>query len=165
MSTPNKAEAHVLGLMPTVPVRDGQRPFERNPNPRIAQTTGTNVTAEFAVYRAERPSVVKKGLISSEVALTSDNTNFATLLLFKRTAVTPGTAITFLTANTKTTASGGTGNLTAWLSADVSAFFDNDITKRTLEANDLVTASVTKAGSGVTFGPALIEVLAEELSD
>lgn len=166
MANLNYAHEHLAGLMPTVPVADVGRLTQKQRSEQVAQTTATAVTAEFNLYRAERPGVVKKALLTPEIAYTSDNTNFWTLLMFKRTAITPGTAITFLSAAGKTAASGGTGNLTAWLAADVSTLLDSDITKRTLAAGDMITCSVAKsATTGATFPKSLVEVLVGELSD
>jgi hypothetical protein len=156
--------------MPTADVDDVRRLVEKGANGGYHKNSAVGTTTtipELVLYAAERPGIVKKFMVVPEVEVVgSDNTNYSTLYLFKRTATTPSTAITFFTALTKTSASGGTGTLTQWKRADLSAFFDSDITKRTLAEGDVVTFRVDKtATTGATFPVSALLAMVGEVSD
>lgn len=162
----NVAEVRLSGLMPTVDPDDIRRLVEKSGRTNTAAVGTTTTVPEHVIYTAERPSIVKKVLVTPEAEVAgADNVNYSTVVFYKRTAVTPGTAITFFSATTSTTASGGVGTLTAWTRNSL-AGFDNDITKRKLAEGDVVTFAVLKtATTGVTFPAAMIECLVGELSD
>lgn len=84
-------------------------------------------------------------------ALTADDTNFATITVTKRTA--GGSTVTIATATTKTSASGGTGNWTAWspVTIPVSA-------GASVAAGDLVSVAITKSGTGVVVPQGQLEI-------
>lgn len=157
---------HLAGLMPAVPIADVRRLVEKKGDrPSVAVGTTTTVP-EHVIYTAERPGIVKKVLVTPEAQVPgADNVNYSTIVAYKRTAITPGTAITFFSATTSTTASGGVGTIAAFARTEL-AGFDSDVTKRTLAAGDVVTYAVLKtATTGVTFPAATTEVLVGELSD
>lgn len=123
-----------------------------------AATAGTAV-AEKIVYTAiERGavSIARKVLVagvvttvgglpvlSTTVAVTANNTNFATVTLFRRRA---GVQTTIGAISTTITAVGGT---TTWGNVNLVVTGDTQ-----LEVGDQVTASVTKTAAGVALGAA-----------
>lgn len=166
MSQENLAGLHLAGLMPAVPTDDVRRLTEKQARTNTAAVGTTTTVPEHVIYTAERPGIVKKMLVTPEAEVAgADNVNYSTVVGYKRTAVTPGTAITFFSATTSTTASGGVGTLAAFTRYSL-AGFDTDVTKRQLATGDVVTFAILKtATTGVTFPAAMIEVLVGELSD
>jgi hypothetical protein len=162
----NAVLEHLAGLMPTVDVDDLRRLTEKKGDRASAAVGTTTTVPEHTIYTAERPGIVKKVLVTPEAQVPgADNVNYSTIVAYKRTAVTPGTAITFFSATTSTTASGGVGTIAAWARTNLTGF-DSDVTKRTLAAGDVVSYAVLKtATTGVTFPAATVEVLVGELSD
>ncbi len=75
--------------------------------------TGNTTRAEASLSRnAKVPCKVVEVRITADAGHTAHDTNYWTFTVAKRTAATPGTAVTIATKTTKIT--GGTGDLTAW---------------------------------------------------
>lgn len=123
----------------------------------------TSVVAESSRFRVERPSIIVAAYINAGATITANDINYVNFIGSKRTSGTPGIPVAFLTAPTKITA--GTGNVTAFLWTDVSAYFDADLTKRTLAAGDAVTMQCTKGGSITLPGGTTFVLLLKEMSD
>jgi hypothetical protein len=109
-----------------------------------AATAGTAVT-ETVLCTVPRASRVKVVQVATPIAVTSNDTNYATFNLAKRTAGGGSTAIA--TQTTRTSGSGGLGNLTA--------FAPNNLTITLaavdLAAGDSLTVAIPKTGSGVAL--------------
>jgi hypothetical protein len=109
-----------------------------------AATAGTAVTETVMahVQRASRPIAVT---ISTPIAVTASDSNYATFTIAKRTAA--GSAVTLATIFTKTGGSSGTGNLAAFVPYVLPLTYANfDIA-----AGDVLTVAISKTGSGVAL--------------
>src|SRR5574339_439798 len=96
MSDVNNVQKHLDGLMPTLDVDDLRRLTEKQRGINTAAVGTTTTVPEHVLYTAERPGIVKKILVTPEAEVAgADNVNYSTVVAYKRTAVTPGTAITF----------------------------------------------------------------------
>ena len=76
--------------------------------------------------------------------LTASATAYATILVQKRPATGYGTPTTFATATTQTSASGGTGNWTAWTPVTIPLSAG-----AYMLANDVLTVTISQTGGGV----------------
>ena len=151
----NMIERALWGLMNAVADVDKdelQRVFEREVHcTNVAAVTTTTAIAERQVYEFKQPGYVLDAYLLPGDTLTSDNTSYATIVCAKRTSGTPGTNVDFLTATTKTSASGGTGNIAPFTKLDLTRFFAADATKRVFAAGDTITFKVTKTAGGVSY--------------
>lgn len=149
----NPVKLAMEGQLPYYDEADVRRPYDK---PFQLATTSavatTTALAETIAYVARRPCRLRSAGYVGDTTAAPDNTSFATFNIFKRTVTTPGTAVTMLTAPTKTTASSGTGTITAYTAYDLSSFKTSTIANAELETGDLVTMSVTKTAGGVALG-------------
>lgn len=120
--------------------------------PAVDAAAGT-ATAEQSFYMAIYPCKVVAAYIVNSVAVTFDATNYASVLLIRRDAA-------------------GINNATVatWTSSAVSTVAHLPVTMGTLTstvmvANSCLTASITKAGTGVALPPSIMVVVVEEGTD
>lgn len=132
---------------------------------RTAAVTTTTAIAEFSACRARQKCRVVGVRIIPDAAVTGAATNFFTVLLAKRPASAPGTPVNLVTyaADTPTTddmVAFGVKNLLAdatlatYVPTALSADFE-------LLEDDVLTWAVTKAGTGMTFPAALLQIALE----
>lgn len=125
-----------------------------------AATAGTAVT-ETVIARVPVASRVVSMYMSSPIAVTAHDTNYATVTVAKRTDGAAGTTVGSET--TQTSGSGGTGNMTAFAPYAiplVAAAVD-------LAAGASLTVAVAKAAAGVALTAATstfsVQVTVEEI--
>lgn len=118
--------------------------FFNYPVPAI--TAGTPL-AEVVVDMQGRNvgcGVAEIDLIVSGAGVTASDTNFATITVSKRT--NGGAPVTLATATTKTSGSGGLGNITAFVPTKIPLSGSPVVS-----AADVVTVTVAHTGSGVSI--------------
>lgn len=116
-----------------------------------ADAAASTVTAETAFHKAGSfaRKIAKIEFVPS-AALTANDTNFATLIVGKRSAA--GGARTTLKQVT-TAIAGGTGNWTAFVAVDFGV-----LTVSSLAAGDSITLEITKAAAGVAVPAGVLKV-------
>lgn len=112
-----------------------------------ADGAAATATTEFPFIVAPFAGRVAKLVAAPGAAgLTANDTNFATVILSKRTAALPGTAVPVAQFTTQTTGQAqGTGTWTAWLGAYGPAAG----ILATFAQGDELTLQITKGGTGV----------------
>jgi hypothetical protein len=117
--------------------------------PNGASFTGTNPLAETPIgMLGPGPYQIAIGsvMIHPQLALTANDSNYATITVSKRTA--GGAPVTIASCTTKTLGGGGTGNWTAFapvaMTVAANAF---------ISPNDTITITIGKTGTGVTVPP------------
>lgn len=111
-----------------------------------AATAGTAVT-ETAIAMPVAGKVVSVAM-TAPIAVTANNTNFATVAIAKRTAAGSATAIA-----SQTTAITGSGNLAAFVPYKfLAAAFT--AANQALAADDVLTLAISKTASGVALNAA-----------
>ena len=145
------------GKQMLTPVVSTNQPVKRRSKSFLvsdAATAGTAVT-ELCVGRADSPGGAKiiSVTVAAPIAVTAVDANFATFTLSKRTA--GGAATICATQTTKTSGSGGVGNM--------AAFVDTALTLQaaaaiTLASGDTMTFLISKGGTGVALTAATSQV-------
>lgn len=159
----NPVKLAMEGQLPYYDAADVRRPYDKPTQLATTSAVATTVAlAETIALVARRPCRLRSAGYVGDTAATADNTSYATFNIFKRTVTTPGTAVTMLTAPTQTTASSGTGNITAYVALDLSSFRTSTIANAELETGDVVTMSVTKTAGGVALGTGVLYADIEE---
>lgn len=122
--------------------------------------TANTTRAEAVLPRANSANgrVVKVRVVAAG-GFTSHDNNYWTFTVAKRTATTPGTAVTIATATLKTTNGGGIGTLTAFKYADLVL----TATSADLEIleGDVLTVTCTSETTAAAIGQLTIEVIAK----
>lgn len=148
-----QAQAGQIGSMPlagdpNVPVRNAHTKYYQF-LVSDAATAGTAVT-ETAMKIPVQGKVIGVS-VTAPIAVTANDTNYATVTVAKRTA--GGSASTIAAKNTKTSGSSGSGSLTAFAPYDfpAAAFTAANIQ---LAAGDALTLAIAKTGTGVALNAA-----------
>jgi hypothetical protein len=84
-------------------------------------------------------------------ALTADNTNNATITVFKRTSAAPGTPVALAVATTSITGANATGNWVAFTTFNMTL-----VAGAFVSPGDEITLSITKGGTGVQLNPLFV---------
>lgn len=165
MSQDNIARIKLEGLWPkTPPVEDVRRVFDKAFEMVVATAAATVAQAESILFVARRPCRLRKVKVVGDTQVAPDGTSYANFNLFKRTVTTPGTAVTMLTAPTKTTASSGTGTIATYTAVNLMGFVSSTAANFELDTGDVLTGSITKTAGGVALGTMRLEGDVEELS-
>jgi len=112
-------------------------------------TAGT-AQAEIPIATVTDGGRVTAVRLTTAIAVTASDTNYASFFVQKRTA--GGAAVTIGTGTTQTSGSGGLGSLVAWTPVTIVLTDAN----RVLAAGDILTVSVSKTGSGVAIASATV---------
>lgn len=118
--------------------------------------TGNTTRAETSIPRETTARArVTQVRIMADAGFTAHDTNYWTITVAKRTATTPGTAVTIATKTLKIT--GGTGNLTAWLPADLTL----SATSAALDLleTDVITVTCTAESTAAAIARFTVEVI------
>lgn len=107
-----------------------------------AATAGTAVT-ETVHANVQRAGKVVAAKLSAPIAVTANDTNYATVTVSKRTGA--GGAVVIASRTTQIT--GGSGNIVAFVPVTLTLTAANQL----LAAGDVLTVAVTKTGSGVAL--------------
>ena len=120
--------------------------------------TGNTTRAEATLRRGPKvPAQVTQVRITADAGFTSSDTEYWTITVAKRTAITPGTAVTVATATLKTVSGGGLGTLTAWLPCDVT--LTATAADLQLLDTDILTVVCTTAGTSAAIARLTVEVI------
>ena len=122
--------------------------------------TANTTRAEATIPRASKINgKVVQVRIMADGGFTSHDTNYWTITVAKRTATTPGTAVTIATATLKTTSGGGIGTLTAFKYADLTL----SATAANLDilADDVLTVTCTAETTAAAMAHFTVEVIAK----
>jgi hypothetical protein len=134
--------------------------FEQTEPLNLATLTGTNAMAERVIFRAKQKCRIVRLNVLPNAALTGA-ADCATLLVDKRAATDYTTAVNLSTFATDTAV---TDNLVAFTPKDIgptSSYSSATATVWDLEAGDVITAEITKTGTGVTWPISDIHIQAE----
>lgn len=107
----------------------------------IADAGAADVLPEAAWNRARASLTIAAMRLVPNGALTANDTDYASIIVRKRTAA--GAATVLATITTKTAGAGGTGNWSAFASISITP----DVT--TMAADESLTVEMTKSGAGV----------------
>lgn len=126
--------------------------------------TANTTRAEVALRRTVRAKGrVVKVRICAAGGFTAHDTNFWTITIAKRTATTPGTAVTLATQTLKTSgAQGGTGNLTAFKYADIA--LTETLANLLILEDDVITITCTAEATAAAIAQLTVEVIARVAS-
>ena len=109
---------------------------------KVADATAATATAESPFYRAPEAKTLSALYIVPGANVTANDTDYATITIKKRPATdytTPATVATLVT-----NVAGG-----SWVAFTPKSL--GTLTNATLAAGDILTATIAKAGSGVTI--------------
>ena len=114
--------------------------------------TAASAIGEVSIFRAKVPCQVLAVDYMSGIAITANNSNFATLLVQKRPVGAPASPVTVATNTTQITDTVFGANVAAF--AAVSLTLSATAANLQLAVGDVLTATATKGGTGVALGAA-----------
>ncbi len=115
--------------------------------------TAGNAVGEREVFYAERACTVKAVRYGSGIAVTADNTTYATITLQKRPASAVGTPVSVAENTTKITDTVMGANLVAFTNYTMT--LTSTLADLNMVAGDILTIKVAKASTGVALGAAV----------
>ena len=110
-----------------------------------ADTLGVTATSERVVVTAPESITITDVFVEPAGAVTSDDTNFATILVSRRDA-SGGNRATIVSATTRTAGAGGTGSWTAFGTVSLGS-----LSNTSLAEGQKVTIELLKSGLGVSL--------------
>jgi ribose 5-phosphate isomerase RpiB len=117
-----------------------------------ADSLQTTVTSERAVFTAPAGITITDVFVEPAAAVTASDSNYATIVVSRRDA-TGGNKVTLASKTTQTSASGGTGNWTAFGSVSLGS-----LSNATLVDGQKLTIEITKSGLGVTLPVLVVQI-------
>ena len=110
-----------------------------------ADSLGATATSEQVVFTAPADITITDVFVEPAAALTASDTNYATITVARRDA-TGGNKVTVASRSTQTSASGGTGDWTAFGTVSLGSLSNTALTD-----GKKLTIEVTKTGLGVVL--------------
>ena len=151
-----KGQLHNVGATPAnTQTAATQLARKRRVVVRLAADAAASTTGKYNVFYAPVAGTITKVTYVTEGAITSSDTVYATLALSWNDGA-GGSATVAATQTTKTSGSGGSGNLTADYAYDIPV--SATVANRSFPANSRIYLDVAKASTGTQLAAALLSV-------
>jgi len=122
------------------------------PDKKVADDAGAaNVTVEHIIFQAQEAVTVTKAFYLPDAALTADDTNYATLIVYRRDS-SGGTQASIASKTTKITG-GGSNDWTAFDGVDLGT-----LTNTAIAAGQVITWEITKTLAGVVVPAGTLQI-------